>query len=418
MVLFTVSMAGFLLTQIFWIRNTLVTTQETFHHTHHHAARNVAQQLDQLLDSVLLHDENVLISHGDTISWRPDSLISAPTLEGLMQAAFSSFEIHHDYGYAIVDQLTGELYHSTVDTEHRSELMESPYRHSLPSISGGDRFELVLWFPKGRLLLLQSVNNWLLLLSVLLFLGIIAGYVLSSHLLMSQKRLARMQKDFINNTTHEFKTPLASISVAAEMIMAHRGHMPDSQVARYASIIYDENKRLQRQVDRVLQLSLVEEESYQYNREMASIQPLLEKAVNTARMILRDKGGEIRLAGTFDGELFIDRQHVLNVFNNLIDNGIKYSKGDPSIQVTVLPQDDGVYFRISDRGIGIPVEEIDRIFERMYRIPTDDRSQPSGTGIGLYYVRKVIEAHDGSILVNSILGEGTCFELYFPYPPV
>jgi two-component system, OmpR family, phosphate regulon sensor histidine kinase PhoR len=416
MLLFTVSMTGFLLTQVFWIRNALGAMDETFRHVNHNALQGVAYQIGRItygdppfgIESDIDTDRQVI----------PDSMFSPCGLGGLMRVAFSHYKVGVDYEYGILDHLTGRLHYSSAPVEMGNRIVQSPYRQNLRTALGADRFSLVVWFRDDRMQSLKSINSWLLLVSVLLFLGIVAGYVLTISRLLTQKRLAMMQKDFINNTTHEFKTPLASISVAAEMIMAHRGRMPGSQIERYASIIYDENKRLQRHVDKVLQLSLLEEESYRFNRQMVPVQPLLERAVDTARMILRDKGGDIRLDGRFDGELFIDKQHILNVFNNLIENGIKYSHDEPQILVTVFPEEDGLYIKFTDKGIGIPVGEVERIFERMYRIPYGDLYHTSGTGIGLYYVRKVVEAHQGTILVNSVLGEGSCFELYLPWPPL
>jgi two-component system, OmpR family, phosphate regulon sensor histidine kinase PhoR len=413
MLIFTLSMAGFLIAQMFWIRNAFGAMDETFRQIHNNALRDVVQKMGryayyphgEITPERIDADANIVI----------DSLLSPCGLDGLMRVSFGHFRLHNEYEYAILDHLTGRLHYSSAGDELTNYILQSPYRENLKSVFDSERFSLLVWFRYERMVMLRHQGSWLLVLSFLLFCGIIVGYILTISRLLSQKRLTMMQKDFINNTTHEFKTPLASISVAAEMIMSHRGNMPDSQVARYASIIFEENKRLQRQVERVLQLSLLDEESYRYDKQMEPLQPLLDRAVETGRIILRDKGGEIILEGRYGGELLIDKQHILNVFNNLIENAIKYSHDEPFIRISLEVQEEGVILHFADRGIGIANEELDRIFDRLYRVPDGDLFHTSGSGIGLYYVRKVMEAHHGHVSVKSMLGEGSVFALYFPF---
>jgi two-component system, OmpR family, phosphate regulon sensor histidine kinase PhoR len=413
MILFTVSMTGFLLAQIFWIRGAFHAMDETFRQINGNALKNAAQQVGK---SVNHHELEMAGEHIDTSRrWTPDTLFSVCRFEAVMKQEFGHYDLHKEYEFGIIDHLTGKLYLSSAGDKRRNLILQSRYRYTLKQVMGTDRFSLVVWFPFERMIMLQKQNNWLLVLSLLLFLGIVAGYILTSIRLFSQKRLAMIQKDFINNTTHELKTPLAAISVAAELLLVHRRQMPESQIDKYVTIIYDENKRLQRQVDQILQVSLLEEETYTYHFTLEPLKPMLDRALEIGKVMLIGRGGEIHLQCGYQGELMLDKLHVSNVFNNLIENAIKYSQDEPQLSITVFTEEDGVYIKFTDKGIGISPDQIELIFDRMYRIPAGALNQTQGTGIGLYYVKKVIEAHQGSVHVNSLLGEGSCFEVFLPY---
>lgn len=413
MILFTVSMTGFLLTQIFWIRGAFRAMDETFKQININAMKSVASQIGRAMNPLMVNVSASTLEN--TRSLIPDSLILEEKLQDLVTQEFVHYQLHTEYEYGIIDHLAGRLYLNSGSPSRKNLILQSPYRHSLRKVMGTDRYSLVVWFPYERMIMLKSQNNWLLLLSVLLFLGIVAGYLLTSARLLSQKRLTMIQKDFINNTTHELKTPLATISVAAELLLVHRRNMPESQIEKYAAIIYDENKRLQRQVDQILQVSLLEEETYTYSFSLEKLKPLLERSLEIGKVLMIGTGGEIVLECEYEGELVLDRLHISNVFNNLIENAVKYSHEEPIVTIKVFPEDDGVYIKFTDKGIGISPDQIDRIFDRMYRIQLGDLYSAPGTGIGLYYAKKVIDAHQGAIFVNSVLGEGSCFEVFLPY---
>jgi two-component system phosphate regulon sensor histidine kinase PhoR len=413
MILFTVSMAGFLLTQIFWIKGAFHAMGETFSQINGNALKSAAYLMGKTVNYHLLEQAGSTIDTSRRLN--PDSLISSCGFEAVMKQEYGHYELHKDYEYGIIDHLTGKLHLSSAGQKRRNLILQSPYRYTLKRAMETDRFSLVVWFPDERMIMLQKQNNWLLVLSILLFLGIVAGYLLTSARLFTQKRLTMIQKDFINNITHELKTPISTISVAAELLLVHRCNMPESQIEKYAAIIYEENKRLQRQVDQILQVSLLEEETYTYNFVPETLEPMLERAVENGRLILMSRGGEIHLVCHYQGEVMLDQLHISNVFNNLIENAIKYSKDDPYLTITVFAEEDGVYIKFTDKGIGISPDQIELIFDRMYRIPAGNLYQTSGSGIGLYYAKKVVEAHQGTILVNSVLGEGSCFEVFLPY---
>jgi two-component system, OmpR family, phosphate regulon sensor histidine kinase PhoR len=412
-ILFTLSLAGFLVAQFFWIRGAFKATDETFRHMNANALRSVVQQTGKILNYYTL---NLLEdSLGTARGLNPDSVISQCGFDGLMKHEFSHYILHQEYEYGIIDHLTGRLHFSSATPERTNLILQSPYQHNLRIVLDSERYSIVVWFPHDKMIILRKQANWLLLVSLVLFLGIIAGYILTVLRLASQKRMTLIQRDFINNTTHEFKTPLATISIAAEMILAHRHKMTESQVEKYAAIIYNENMRMQKQVDQILQLALIDNEEYQYNMKPVNIGRLLERCVDTARMTLRDTDGEIAFSGRCTRAVMADQIHLTNVINNLIENGIKYSRGLPKLTIDAEQSDAGVTMIFCDEGIGIAPDQIDLIFDRMYRVPSGDLYLTPGTGIGLYYVKNVVEAHHGKISVASTLGKGSCFRVFIPY---
>ncbi len=413
MLLFTVSLTGFLVAQFFWISGAFLATDETFRHVNANALRSVMQQSKKIINYYNLAHIGERI-HTDR-NLPMDSLMSPCGFEGLMKHEFSHFKLHDEYEFGIIDHLTGKIHFSSAVTERTNLIRQSPYTRNLKSTLDTERYSIVVWFPHEQMIMLRKQNNWLLLVSLLLFAGIIAGYILTVSRLQSQKRIALIQRDFINNTTHEFKTPLATISIASEMILAHRKNMPDGQVEKYAAIIFDENKRIQHQVDQIMQLSLLENEQYHFNMRLLEIQKIVERCIEIGRLMLRDTGGSISINGSCKKPVMADQVHITNVINNLIENGIKYSDEKPELLITLKEQDTGVLILVQDKGIGIEPEQTTRIFDRMYRIPTGDLYQTPGTGIGLYYVKRVVEAHQGTIHVKSRPGEGSCFEVFLPY---
>lgn len=415
MILFTVSLAGFLTAQFFWIRGAFNATDETFRQMNATALRSVMQQTVKITNYHLLNIIGDRIHEDRSVTL--DSLISECGFDALMQHEFSHYRLHDEYEYGIIDHLTGILHYSSAAEERTNLILQSRYTRNLKHAIDTERYSIVVWFPHEKMIMLRQQNSWLLLLSVFLFIGIIVGYFLSVAKLISQKRIALIQRDFINNTTHEFKTPLATISIAAEMILSHRKNMPEGQLEKYAAIIFDENKRIQHQVDQIMQLSLLEDEHYKFSMKPVDLHGILRRCVETGRLMLRDRGGSIELKGSSSRQIIADQLHITNAINNLIENAIKYSHDEPYLLVSIQSSDKGVTIGFLDKGIGIAPDQTERIFDRMYRVPAGDLYQTPGTGIGLYYVRKVVEAHNGTIRVESKLGEGSLFELFLPYNP-
>jgi two-component system phosphate regulon sensor histidine kinase PhoR len=231
---------------------------------------------------------------------------------------------------------------------------------------------------------------------------------------LKQKKLSEIRNDFINNMTHEFKTPIATISLAADTVMNEAVIHDAESVKKYAELIKRENRRMNEQVEKVLELALTERNELEVVKENIDLNELLVRLVNVMALQINAKNGKI-ISLLSTEKLFIngDSFHLERVFLNLLDNAIKYSKDAPEITVKSFEKDNSIIVEISDRGIGIAAEEQERIFDRFYRVPTGNLHNVKGFGLGLSYVQAIVEKHNGKIEVESKPGTGSTFRIIF-----
>jgi two-component system phosphate regulon sensor histidine kinase PhoR len=233
--------------------------------------------------------------------------------------------------------------------------------------------------------------------------------------ILKQKRLSEIQKDFINNMTHEFKTPISTIAVSTE-VLKDPGiiHQPE-RLLNYTTIIEKENTRLKLQVERVLQMARLDREDIGLKKELVDVHQLIQDAIKNTSGSLHEKTGSIscQLNATRH-TLEADRLHLTNVLYNLIDNAIKYCKASPQIIIHTLNTARNFTIEITDNGIGISPENQKRVFQKFYRVSTGNVHDVKGFGIGLNYVKSIIESHKGTIKLESELGRGSTFKISLP----
>ena len=293
--------------------------------------------------------------------------------------------------------------------------------------------------------------------SAVLLLVILACFYIAISTIVKQKKLADIKNDFINNMTHEFKTPISTISLAVEMAQeqlqsAHAGEVstfavvesagmpdhgmpgmpvphrrtgrsgptdhsvPDQRLTRYMGIIRDENRRLGSHVEKVLQMALLDRGEIVLNLSSVNIHDIIEKVLNNIGLQIEQREGEVELS--FDAEHEIveaDEVHLTNILYNLLDNAIKYSPGKPHITLQTRSLPEGISMTVADRGIGMTKDQLSRVFEKFYRVPTGNRHDVKGFGLGLSYVKKMVDEHQGQIRVESQPGKGSSFEIELPY---
>ncbi len=252
--------------------------------------------------------------------------------------------------------------------------------------------------------------------SGLLLLVMIGCFYFAVLTILRQKKLALVKNDFINNMTHEFKTPITSISLATQLLQEELKPGNNESMLRYLGIIKDENTRLGQQVERVLQTAQMEKEEITLKRKKVDISALVHQVVEINGPLIDSVNGSLKLnLGNLPSTFELDEVHISNVLNNLIDNAVKYSPSSPQVEISVVAQDQGVSIQVKDRGIGMPKEALNNIFDAFYRVPTGNVHNVKGFGLGLSYVKKIVEAHGGKVHVKSKLGEGSTFEIYLPY---
>jgi two-component system phosphate regulon sensor histidine kinase PhoR len=218
-----------------------------------------------------------------------------------------------------------------------------------------------------------------------------------------------MQKDFINNMTHEFKTPISTIKISANTFLNHPSVKSDERLLQYAKIINEQNERLNSQVEKVLQLARIERDNFKLNLEEVQLHELLESTAESTRLKLNESGGTLKTELKATRTLIkADRLHLTNLLHNLLDNAIKYCKGHPEIIVkTENAAGNHLRLTIADRGIGISKEYQSRVFEKFFRVPTGNVHDVKGFGLGLFYIKNVCSAHGWKIELESEPGKGT-----------
>ena len=256
---------------------------------------------------------------------------------------------------------------------------------------------------------------WMVLPGIVVIVVLVVCAVLCIVIIVRQKRLSVMKNDFINNMTHEFKTPLATISLAAQMLKDGAvGNTPE-KTDQIATIIRDESKRLTYQVERVLQTALFTDNRIKLKLKRVKIHDIITDFLPKLSLRVEDRGGVLSAClGAIQDEVMADEVHVTNVLSNLVDNAIKYSVRIPEIKISTLNKDGNILIAVNDNGIGIASKDQKLIFERFYRVSTGNLHDVKGFGLGLSYVKKIIEAHGGEIEVESVLGEGSRFNIILP----
>jgi two-component system phosphate regulon sensor histidine kinase PhoR len=344
-----------------------------------------------------------------------DRLDSA-RISNLIEQELKEAGINAKYRYAVFDHFSHVPVFGTLKDMPKEENMNyysmQLFANDLYKNSG----ILILYFPTKKNYLFQSM--WVMLATTLTFIFIIAGaFGTSFFIIYRQKKLDLLKTDFINNMTHEFKTPVASISLATQM-MKNEGILSNPEkIKRYAGIIEEENKRLSGHIENVLQVARYDKGEFKLNITDININELLADISDSLELrVTNDNGELIRHLDAPNDLIRGDKAHLTNVFYNVLENAIKYRKeSDLKITLSTQSNSKGVWISVEDNGIGISKDDQKMIFEKFYRVPTGNIHNVKGFGLGLSYVKIIIDAHRGSIKLDSELGKGSKFEIFLPY---
>jgi len=251
--------------------------------------------------------------------------------------------------------------------------------------------------------------------SAILILIILLCFYIALNTIFRQKKLSEIKNDFINNMTHELKTPIATISLATEMLQDK--DVQNSQgLNRYLQIIKDETIRLGKQVEKVLQTALIDKGDLKLNFEKINAHEVIQGVLKNMSIQIESRGGRVKLK--LDAENYFieaDEIHITNIIHNLLDNANKYSESNPEIEIATFNKKDGLVITISDNGMGMTKEQLNKIFDKFYRVPTGNIHNVKGFGLGLSYVKNIIELHKGTVKVESQLNKGSLFEVFLPF---
>jgi two-component system phosphate regulon sensor histidine kinase PhoR len=253
--------------------------------------------------------------------------------------------------------------------------------------------------------------------AILFTLVIVTAFYLTVHTMLRQKKLSEIKNDFINNMTHEFKTPIATISLAVDAIKNEKVQRDSQKLLYFSSIIKEENQRMNRQVETILKSALLDRQEVQLNLKPLHVHQIIRDVADNFILRLQEKQGSLETNLEASNDLIEgDEVHISNLVNNLMDNAVKYSKENvpPRITISTSSNEKKFTIRIEDNGIGMTRESVKRIFEKFYRAHTGNIHNVKGFGLGLSYVKTVVEAHEGAIRAESTLGKGSCFTIDLP----
>ncbi len=413
-VLMAVAVGGIMIIQVFWVQNALKMQNEQFGRQVQMGLKKVVAQLtDPAIDTC-----NKYLRYCNRLNnyeWvNVNDLIESNHLLRLLTEEMATIAKALNFEYGIFKSGCDTLLKSSNQAYSR-QIAHSPHSTSLVCLQRNDGYMLAVFFPDQKSFVSSQVMIWVVLLWVLILVMIGASYSIIASF-KKEKNLSQMKTDFVNNMTHELKTPLASISLAADMLANPEISKESCQVQRYAKIISDENSRLKNRVEQVLHITLVEKGEFKLHKQMIDINKIVEESIRPFRLLVRhQKGKFIRKFANEKLMINADPEHLENIISNLIDNAIKYSIGTPEITLETKLNGSGVTIAVEDKGIGISPEHQKNVFKRFYRVPTGDKHDTKGFGLGLFYVKSIVEAHHGQIRLTSQPGAGSRFELVLPF---
>ncbi len=341
--------------------------------------------------------------------------ISVGLLDTLLKQEFSGKGIHLEYEFGIYSFARNKVIMEKTGKYHEELLFRS---FSFQLFSGGvlsSRDFLLVYFPHQSEYNMRSL--WLTMaVSILLVLVIIAAFSYSVFTIIRQRKLSELKNDFINNMTHEFKTPISTISLACQALSDKDIPRSNEMYNDYIKIIGDENYRLGEMAEKILQTAILEKGNLHLRPEAIDMHGLISDAIHKIAIQIEIRDGVISQSLKAEHPLIkADKVHLSNVIFNLLDNANKYSPRKPQILVSTVDGENGIYISVSDKGMGISKANLKRVFEKLYRVPTGDVHNVKGFGLGLSYVKFIVEKHGGSIIVESEPGKGSTFTMFLPY---
>ena len=399
---------GIIAMQTYWVTSTWNINEEEFDQKVHLVLLNVAKKLVKLKGSTLPLDI-VKRQSSNYYIVNLEIEIDANELEYYLHSQFQEIGMNANYEYGIHDCSSNEMvygkYIKFSEEKKDVKLGELPKYEEFTYYFG-------VKFPDRSGFLLDKIQL-AVFLSVILFVTVLF-FLYSMYVILRQRRLSEMQKDFINNMTHEFKTPISTIKISSDVFLKNPTIQKDKRLMRYAQIIKEQNQRLNNQVEKVLQLAKIEQNSFELNKEYINLHQLLLSVLESARVNSDFSNDNIKENfNAFNTTVFADKLHLSNILHSLLDNAIKYCKEKPIISITTNDLNRGrqVELIIEDQGIGINKEYLPKIFKKFYRVPTGNIHNVKGFGLGLYYVKSVCDAHDWKINIDSEEGEGTTIKI-------
>jgi two-component system, OmpR family, phosphate regulon sensor histidine kinase PhoR len=395
---------GIISVQVYWLTKAFDIKERQFNQTIHIALQNVAENVSTHYDGSLSNEDIVVQLSSDYFVVNINDVIDANVLEYYLTNEFKKLKIDLDFEYAIYDCGSDKMVYGNYVS------FEEGMTRAMPSGNLPTYDEYIYYFgvkfPTKTNFVISNIRLSLLFSIILSLAVVFFGYAM--YVILQQKRLSELQTDFINNMTHEFKTPIASIGLSAEVLSKNEKLKEDSRLMNYVKIIKEQTDRLNNQVEQVLQIAKIQQNNPDLNKEEVDLADLTQSVIRSAALSYEKKGGRIDFESTEESVfVYADKHHLTNILYNILDNSLKYNVNNPIASVSITRQDAKILLTIKDNGIGIDKKHLKHIFERFYRVPTGNVHDVKGFGLGLFYVKRIVDLHGWKILLESEKNKGT-----------
>ena len=408
----TISLLGLIFTQLFWIKNAIDQSENQFDH-------RISMALSKVLDDMVELNELNRLQKRQYISESCGNdlvtvihYLDTSLVDSLLKAKFEFYCLDSIFDFGIIHAKNDSAWTSEYGLDQGRKKI-TRYKICLKNLFKTQNYNLEVYFPEKRKFILLSMSAWLTV--SILFLFVVTGsFIYTIMAILRQKKISEIKNDFINNMTHEFKTPISTISLASEVLIQNKG--TDEQLNKYSKVIFEENQRLKTQVERVLQMAKLDKGELKLRITEVNIHELIKDTVENLYLDYCEK--PVSLVYQFyatNSIIQIDKVHMTNIINNLIDNAHKYSYNNLRITISTKNSDRGIIIVFRDNGIGMSKETQKHIFDKFYRIPTGNIHNVKGFGLGLNYVKSLINAHSGTISIKSELKKGSIFTIFLPF---
>ena len=410
LILAIISLAGIISIQTYWFSKAFNLREKQFNQTVTIALRNVSDQMQVYNNRPIpmVNPVEQLSSNYYVVMF--NNVIDAQLLETLLINEFRKRELDLDFEYVIYDCMNEKMVYGNYININENRAEKTSRESELPVWEDNDYYFGVI-FPAKTNTLIEQMGIWMFSSLVLLIVVIFFTYAL--FIIFRQRKLSETQKQFINNMTHEFRTPISTILLSSEVLKDPAIITNSERLGNYAKIIKEESNRLLSQVENILQSTIIEEGKANLQPEKLDAHTLIGEVVESFKLLRGKNVIQLNFNAT-ESLLNADKIHFSNAIKNLVDNAIKYSADDPEITIRTDNHHQYIRIEIIDKGIGIDKSYQKKVFQKFYRVPTGNRHDIKGFGIGLHYVKNIVKLHKGHIMLESQPGMGSKFTLTLP----
>jgi two-component system, OmpR family, phosphate regulon sensor histidine kinase PhoR len=407
------SLAAIVAGQVFWVRNAFNIQERQFNDRVVIALTGVVEEILILNKDSAVTEPVKQVANNYFVANINDS--PAPyLLENLLKEAFERSNLNEDFEYGIYDCFTDSIvFGGHVSFSPGAATRKAEQIQTLSNFTPDGHY-FGVFFPNKSIIILKQLDFWMYSSMVIILIIIFFSYAIS--VILRQKRLSEVKADFVNNMTHELKTPISTISLSADALSNPAVIKDPLRLGQYVSIIKNENNRLKSQVEKVLQIATLSPKDVNIKWEQVDMHKIISTAVETFVVRIENEDGTLK--AEMKAEHFViygDLIHLTNVIHNLLDNACKYNEDEPHIVIQTYNKGSDFYLAVQDDGIGIEKEHIKMIFDKFYRVPTGNLHEVKGFGLGLFYVQTIVKALKGKISVESVPEKGSTFTLKFKY---